>query len=389
MSNTFYQDIPCITSISEITNRHNYHDVPKDWYIALSDVIGSTKAIQNGRYKDVNALAAASITALLNCVPMDIPFVFGGDGATILVPPEVAEKAREALMATQRMASEQFNLDLRVGIIPVRDVLEEGYTIRLTKLLVSENFQQAIFTGGGISQAERLLKDPERGKKYLLQAQSGVELNADFSGFECRWNEIPGKHEETVSLIVQAIVPDTQEQYDLYSDVLDKIEEIYGSADIRHPLTPKKLRLNILPWKFITEARIRYRDTSFGRLWRIAKGTFKANVAMWLDIQNWGSYKQILIDSTDSEKFDDTLRMIISGTKQQREMLRDYLESQRSRLVYGTHVSETALITCIVFDYFGRQVHFVDGSNGGYALAAKEMKAQLVMNRVMPRSDIE
>jgi hypothetical protein len=45
--------------------------------------------------------------------------------------------------------------------------------------------------------------------------------------------------------------------------------------------------------------------------------------------------------------------------------------------VYGVHVSRHALMTCLVFDRFGKQVHFVDGANGGYALAAKQLKQQL------------
>jgi hypothetical protein len=45
--------------------------------------------------------------------------------------------------------------------------------------------------------------------------------------------------------------------------------------------------------------------------------------------------------------------------------------------VYGLHTSKTALMTCLVFDRFGKQVHFVDGSNGGYTLAAKQLKTQL------------
>ena len=36
-----------------------------------------------------------------------------------------------------------------------------------------------------------------------------------------------------------------------------------------------------------------------------------------------------------------------------------------------------ALMTCFVRSYQGNHVHFVDGSNGGYALAAKQLKAQL------------
>ena len=38
---------------------------------------------------------------------------------------------------------------------------------------------------------------------------------------------------------------------------------------------------------------------------------------------------------------------------------------------------DRALMTCLVFEREGRQVHFVDGADGGYALAAKAMKARM------------
>ena len=124
---TFYAVIPPIERITDITDLDHYYDVPADWHIALTDVKGSTKAIEGGRYKDVNAVAAASITSLLNAAGReDIPFLFGGDGATVLIPEAVLPAARDALIGTQRLAKEQFNLELRVGIVPVSDVLREG-----------------------------------------------------------------------------------------------------------------------------------------------------------------------------------------------------------------------------------------------------------------------
>ncbi len=41
----------------------------------------------------------------------------------------------------------------------------------------------------------------------------------------------------------------------------------------------------------------------------------------------------------------------------------------------GVHGRE-ALLTCSVFSCNGSQVHFVDGSDGGYAMAARGFKAQ-------------
>jgi hypothetical protein len=94
---------------------------------------------------------------------------------------------------------------------------------------------------------------------------------------------------------------------------------------------------------------------------------------------NWGNYKQVVSEATDFKKFDDMLRMVISGKARQRQKLIDYLEKkfQEGRLVYGFHISNRALMTCLVFERDGRQVHFVDGADGGYTLAAKEMKEKM------------
>ena len=86
-----------------------------------------------------------------------------------------------------------------------------------------------------------------------------------------------------------------------------------------------------------------------------------------------------MIANTDYRKFDELLRMVISGTAEKQKDLRNVLEEyrQRGELVYGIHSSPTAIITCIISNFENDHVHFLDGSNGGYALAATEMKQQL------------
>ncbi|MCJ2541500.1 DUF3095 family protein [Synechococcus bigranulatus str. 'Rupite'] len=56
-----------------------------------------------------------------------------------------------------------------------------------------------------------------------------------------------------------------------------------------------------------------------------------------------------------------------------------YLETRfrQGELAYGIHISDRALLTCLVFERDGRQVHFVDGADGGYALAARDLKTRL------------
>ncbi|RMG69641.1 MAG: DUF3095 domain-containing protein [Chloroflexi bacterium] len=367
---TFYTQIPPIDNISQIIDPAHYYDVPADWYIAATDVKGSTQAVANGNYKEVNAVAAASITALLNLAPnQDLPFVFGGDGATILVPPHILTETKQALVATRKMAKDQFNLTLRVGIIPVKDVLVAGHRIRVARLQMSDNFQQAIFSGGGLTFAETLLKTSQQ---YILDEIDNPV--ADFSGFECRWNPIPSRYEETISLMIMAL-----EDEQVYAEVLNHIQIIYGDAAQRHPIIKENLHLALRPDKLSVESRVRKQTRHWKQLFKMWQGSLKAWIAMRFNIQGWGRYKDIFLGATDHEKFDDTLRMTISGTKQQRQRLEEKLNQlyQQKRLVYGIHASQRALVTCIVFDYFGRQVHFVDGEDGGYTLAARQMKERL------------
>ena len=90
-------------------------------------------------------------------------------------------------------------------------------------------------------------------------------------------------------------------------------------------------------------------------------------------------YLNTLTKNSDFKKFDGTLRMTIDSTPENRKELVEYLETQKNEgtLFYGIQISDSALMTCMVFDRKVRHLHFVDGASAGYALAAKLMKSQL------------
>lgn len=103
----FYANLPVLENFLDITDSRNFHSVPRDWYVIVTDIVNSTKAIESGRYKDVNLLGACSIIAVLNIASkIEIPFVFGGDGAALLIPPSLFLEAQQALLVTRQMAKD-------------------------------------------------------------------------------------------------------------------------------------------------------------------------------------------------------------------------------------------------------------------------------------------
>ncbi|MEN9226099.1 MAG: DUF3095 family protein [Thermostichus sp. DRC_bins_24] len=98
-----------------------------------------------------------------------------------------------------------------------------------------------------------------------------------------------------------------------------------------------------------------------------------------LHLKVWGKYPRLVVSATDFEKLDDLLHMVIAISPEQQQHLTDYLEIRyrQGELIYGIHISDRALLICLVFEWGGRQVHFVDGADGEYALAARDLKARL------------
>jgi len=355
--------------------------------VLISDIKGSTTAIEEGLYKEVNSLGAASIVAILNAVaPLKVPYVFGGDGATVCIPPSSKTTAASALVAAKQMAKNNFGLDLRIGMIAMNDIEAAGHQILVGKYQPSAHFQQAMFQGDGLSHAESLIKDPGTDNPFIISEEQ-VEANGNFEGFECRWNEIPSPHEETVAILVQALEEEISAKEIIYNEVSQKILELYGDEREHHPLRMENLSIANSVKKLSNEVKVRVASLN---LWNHCRYTLKLEFLSFLgrflmfkkiktENTDWGHYKQTLIANTDYRKFDEVLRMIISGNLKHRQQLTAYLDQLRDerKIVFGIHASAKALMTCLVFDYENDHVHFLDVADGGYALAAKEMKQQL------------
>ena len=380
MASTFFADLPACERFADLADVSVYAPVPEDWTVVLTDVRGSTAAVRAGRYRDVNYVGAASIAAVLNAVGrLEVPFVFGGDGATLVLPPETLDAALRALVTLRAHAQERLDLTLRVGQVPVADIYAAGHRLDVARLHVSDNYAQALFAGRGMGWAEDRVKAPETAP---LTAVTATPTDADdpYAGLECRWQDIPSPHGETVSLLVEVV---EEPPGDAYREVLAVLEEVYGDGDDPHPIALDRLKLSAGPGRLRPEVRLRAPGRALAhaaRLW------FFNWVGKWLiwrrkatSVTDWAEYPRLLREATDYRKFDGVLRMVLAGTTEQRDRLETYLEAQflEGRLAYGLHVSDRAVMTCLVYERMGRQVHFVDGAEGGYTAAAVGFKSRL------------
>ncbi len=379
MNTKFYANIPAINDFSKIMDNKNYSRVPNDWLILVSDIKDSTKAIEKGNYKQVNFIAALTIIGILNIHrELDFPYIFGGDGASLIIPPMLLENSKKVLLEASKKAKEIFDLDLRVGIISVEEIEKRGSFIEVAKFQTTKDHNQAIIRGNGLELAEKLLKDEYEIFKIKEDLLNNYLPN--FDGLECRWEDIKTPKEETISILVKSI--DESNSNEIYQNCLKRIEQIVGSFKERNPLKQtNQLNLSFNPKVLNTEASAfsKNKKSNFFTILKLMFENFLGLVLMKYSIGLWSDYKSRILRTTDTEKFDDMLRMVVSTKKIQTKELEEYLEKQyqNKNLVYGIHKSDSALMTCLIFERHGKHIHFVDSSNGGYALASKELKNRL------------
>lgn len=114
-SETFSKNLKYYENFDEVLSESNFTDVPSDWYILSTDIKNSTKHIQINRYKDINFIASMGIMGMVNINrDISIAYVFGGDGANILVPASFIERANKVLIHCQKLALDIYGLELRV-----------------------------------------------------------------------------------------------------------------------------------------------------------------------------------------------------------------------------------------------------------------------------------
>jgi DUF3095 family protein len=383
----FYAELPAIYEFGEVFRAVNYRDLPDDWVLYVCDVQNSTQAIQRGLYRAVNMVGASCITAALNvCPDLPLPFVFGGDGATLAAPASRDETVCRELASVAAMARGQFELGLRIGRVPMATLRAGGHRVLVAKYRIAGDDILAMLRGDGVAEAERWVKMP--GSAYLVAAAETPSDSANLNGLSCRWEPLRSTHGEMLSILIQARMPEAQ--IDAYYDSLyGKLRGILELSDEElNPVKADALHLKWPPTNLEVESRA---HAGSGRPW------FRIVARLWTLLHSMGGrclfamgirtplidprrYTQSMIQRSDFRKFDGMLRMVLDVPAAKISALLDFLAAEHSRgaLVYGVHRAPSAIMTCVVFSLKNdSHVHFIDGSDGGYALAAVQFKEQL------------
>lgn len=316
----------------------SYAPLPGDWLIGITDVVDSTLAIEAGRYEDVNFAGASIIAALGNAWgSFDFPFVFRGDGAAFALPPEGMMTATSTLRQVASFAAAHLGLTLRIGLLPVREIRANGRDVRLARYAASDNASYAMFSGGGLKWAEEQIK----AGRYRVKP-GRYDTQPDLTGLMCEWTPFASEQGEILSLLVE---PAEHTSPEGFAALARRVLAVFDAGPRRsHPVP-------------VEPAAPKDSATAVSR-------------QAWIDVAA----------HSDVRKYDDGLRLTLDCTAEQIDRAEAILAEARARgeIRFGLHRQSHALMTCLVPS--GRpegHLHFLDGSDGGYARAAAMMAADV------------
>lgn len=367
----FWRTAPRFDCLSKAAAGGPLVAVPPDWVVFATDVVDSTRAVSAGRARDVNLVGAAGLAAVANELgTLYFPFVFGGDGASLVVPPSAASPVRSALLGVRELAIEQFGMELRVCEVPVGELIALGSSLAVGVLDNGEGLVQAVFGGDGFTVMDSLIR--AQGRRF---ASRGVASPPNLKGLSCRWREVEGSGRCFLTVIIA-----TQGPASVYQEFFDEIARIGGSLLQMHPIQSSTMSYRTLV-DLVGSERHYHR-----RIWEPAWWARLAEIVAAVGIFKLGlppvffnarAYRDSMRPHSDFGKFDGKLRMVLGCTHLEAARLEAWLAQAEfeGKLLYGSHVSDRAIMTCLVHGLdVGEHLHFVDGASGGYTLAARRLK---------------
>lgn len=362
-----------------LVDNSSFKAVPETWHVIVVDIQNSTEAVATGKHHQINLTATGAIISVLNTIRKDkktveIPYFFGGDGATFIIPNFLLKKLIRVLENFSLHIKTNTGLILRVGSISVKKLLSEHCTLTLAKHSLTKKLSIPIVLGNGLKIAEEIIKD-------IFVENNATKFEEDLlnlKGMECRWNQI--KPSESKNRVVCLLLDAVEEanQGAVYKDIITKMNALFGTFKNRQPIRSTNLKLNYSIsniWEEMKISLVRKDWIYVLKNWLSTLiGVFYLNLT-----RDGKQYLKQISQLSHTFMLDGMINTIFTAEQHKIDMFIDFLDQleKEKKIVYGLHITHASVMSCYVLDRKTKHSHFVDGTEGGYTSAAKMLKTKL------------
>ncbi|WP_218599514.1 DUF3095 family protein [Polaribacter sp. NJDZ03] len=367
------------TLVDLLADESDFSELPNTWHVVVVDVKNSTKAVDEGKHHQINLTATGAIISVLNTIRkekknIEIPYFFGGDGATFIIPTILLNKITLVLENYSLHIKKNIDLILRVGHISITELSEKKAYLKIAKHQLTDQLAIPIILGNGLKKAEEIIKntftviEDIHFKKDLLNLE----------GMECRWKEINPRQTQKKVICLLLDTVNENDQRAIYKEVLTKMDTIFGSFNNRQPIKTTNLKLNFSISKIWEEMKVTLDNKNLKYL---LKNWFKTLIGKWyFNMSEDGKqYLNQIGQLSHTFMLDGMINTIFTAEQPKIDLFTTYLNQleKENKIIYGIHITHASVMSCYVLDRKTKHAHFVDGTEGGYTSAAKMFKVKM------------
>ncbi|HLN25286.1 MAG TPA: DUF3095 family protein [Patescibacteria group bacterium] len=375
--------LPTIDDFARQGNDPNhYRSLDGDWWLAVADVVASTKLAGQGRDRDVNFVAGAAVAVLssVTSLPPDPSACqFGGDGAIAAVPPACRAQAEAALAALAHWAQDEVDVPLRVGMVPVSALREAGFEVMAALHDFGNGNVFGLFLGSGISAADAWVKADAR---WHIAPQPGALPGLE--GLSCRWRPVPA-HRGVVLCVIADALSDGLAGQSALTRLQAEMEAIVPTEQAAPLGQGERLVPRGLPsWHSLLMEL--HTERPGRRLLRFLHAVIGSAILAVvhrcggrLGSLDVNKYRHALAERSDYRKQAGGPRLVLDVTLDEADRLEALLARFEAAddILFGTARSGETTMTCLVGDFAAdRHVHFVDGGGLGFWRASVVLKGK-------------
>ncbi len=356
-----------------------FHEIPMTWYVIVVDIENSTKAVNEGKHHQVNLTATGAIISVLNTIRkekknIEIPYFFGGDGATFIIPMVLLKKIILVLENYSHHIKINTNLILRVGHISIKKLASEKHNLKIAKHQLTAQLTIPVVLGNSLKKAEEFIKKNFKEKDSFNFKENLLNLE----GMECRWKQIkPNNNKQRVICLLLDSTSEIQ-QREIYKNVLSEIDLNFGTFNTRQPIIATQLKLNYKLSKIWQEMKVSLTNKNF--IYLLKNWTSTLIGKFYLNLSKDGKqYLNQISQLSHTFMLDGMINTIFIADEDKIKPFIEHLDKleRDKKIIYGIHITHASVMSCYVLDRKTKHSHFVDGTEGGYTSAAKMLKIKL------------